>query len=232
MGAVDLSVLSDADGKPEMDHLLLVGKRLFVGVQRMDRNAWKPEGTSYMAVVDTGADTIVDCDGATLGLQPVRLDATNPFSEIQMDPAGRGIYVACPGAWGTVDGGVEMIDPDAMTSLGVVLSGAEAGGDITDVVIVSATKGYVVVTDSNFHTVLLAFDPETGQVVGTVYAPGDFVIQDIEQAQNGELFVADRTPTKPGIRIYDIDTDAESTAQPIDTGLPPFDITFGSRARR
>jgi hypothetical protein len=53
-------------------------------------------------------------------------------------------------------------------------------------------------------------------------------LQDVELAPNGELFLTDRTATKPGIRIFDVTTDTEITTDPIDVGLPPFAITFGA----
>ena len=72
-----------------------------------------------------------------------------------------------------------------------------------------------------------AYGASLGAVTGTVYAPGDFVLQDIERAPTGELFLADRSVTNPGIRLYDVETGAEITSTPIDVGLPPFQITFG-----
>jgi hypothetical protein len=61
---------------------------------------------------------------------------------------------------------------------------------------------------------------------GTLYAPGDFVLNDIEISPARELFVADRTPTRPGIRIYETIANTEITSVPLDVDLPPFDISF------
>ena len=60
----------------------------------------------------------------------------------------------------------------------------------------------------------------------TLYAPGAYVLQDIERGPTGELFLSDRTAVNPGIRIYDSQTGSQVTSNPIDTGLPPFDISF------
>ncbi len=227
-GSISLSAFADGDGIPEMDHLLLVGDRLFVSVQRIDRNTdWNPVGLSYLAVVDVAADTLVDVDPVTAGTQAIALAGTNPFSDLQMDASTGRLYVACVGDWGTADSGVEVVNPATLSSEGVVLAGTTVGGDITDVELVSAETGYAIITDASFHSVLLRFNPSTGVVTGTVYAPGDFVLQDVELGPAGELFLADRTPTKPGIRIYEAVAGAEITSHPIDVGLPPFDITFG-----
>ena len=227
-GAISLSALADADGIPEMDQLLLVGDRLFVSVQRIDRNgSWGPVGTSYFAVVDVAADTLIDVDPSTDGSQAIALTAANPFSAVQMDASTGNIYVACAGEWGAADAGVEAVNPVTFASEGMLLAGPTAGGDITDVELVDGQIGYAIITDSNFHNVLLRFNPTTGALINTVYAPGAFVLQDIERSPTGELFLADRTATNPGIRIYDAQSGTEITSAPLGVGLPPFKITFG-----
>ena len=148
------------------------------------------------------------------------------ISDIQLNPYSGMLYVSCVGRWGVQDCGVEKIDPVSFQSNGYMLTETAAGGDINDVEIVAADKGYVIIIDASFHNVLLSFDPSTGTIISTMYAPGDFVLSDIELAPTGELFLGDRVATNPGIRLYDIETDSEITSDPIDVGLPPFDITF------
>ena len=227
-GTIDLSSLSDDDGIPEMDRMILIGSYLFVTVQRIDRDTdWGPVGLSYMAVVDVNADTLIDTDSGQVGTQPITLTGTNPFSDIEIYPATGKLCVACVGDWGVQDGGIELVNPATFESEGFLLTEAIALGDIIDVELVSEQWGYVITTDANFHNVLLSFNPQIGETMGTVYAPGDFVLQDIELAPAGQLFLADRSATNPGIRVYDAETGTELTTNPIDVGLPPFDITFG-----
>ena len=226
-GSVDLSLLADGDGIPEMDHLQLMGDRLFVTVQRVDRNTnWNPVGLSYVAVIDVSADTLIDIDPTTGGVQAIELVGTNPFSDLQLN--GTKFYIACAGDWGVADSGVELIDASNLTTEGIVLAGATVTGDITDVAIVSEEKGYAIVTDANFHNLLVSFNPKTGAVTGTVYAPGDFVLPDVALGPGAEIFLGDRTVTNPGVRIYGAGTGVEITNNPIDVGLPPFSIMFGT----
>jgi hypothetical protein len=227
-GSIDLGFLADADGIPEMDQLALAGRWLFVTLQRLDRNTpfLDPTDESYVAVIDVGTNTIVDTDPQTPGTQPIVLGATNPFSTLQLDPSSGRLYVACVGDWGANDAGVVTVDPNTLSAGAVWLTGAAAGGDVTDVEVVSADRGYAIVTDAAYHTTLIAFDPGSGAVVDTVYAPGDFTLQDAEVSPAGDLFVADRSVTEPGIRVYDAATGAAKTAAPIDVGLPPFSIAF------
>ena len=226
IGTIDMSSFADGDGLPEMDHMYIYGNRLFVAIQRLDRNSWTPVGTSYIAVIDVVADTLIDTDPATPGNQPIALSKANPFSELQLDTHSHRLYVSCVGFWGMQDGGVEVIDPHTVQSLGIMLSEPAAGGDILDVEIVSPTKGYAVIADADFYTVLIRFNPATGMKTGILYDPDDWVLDDTECAPTGVLFLADRTPTNPGIRLYDVTSDVEITSSPIDVGLPPSDITF------
>jgi hypothetical protein len=227
-GSIDLSALADGDGIPEMDQVLLDDGMLFVTIQRANRGQipWSPAGDSYVAVIDVAADTLLDTDAVTPGVQPITLPAANPFSTLQRDAATGNLYVAGVGEWGLADAGVSWVSPASLAGAGMSLAGVDAGGDITDVEIVSATRGYAIVTNDLFETTLLAFDPASGAVTDTVYAPGTFSLQDAEVSAGGDLYVADRSPTAPGIRIYDAATGTEKTAAPIDVGLPPFNIAF------
>jgi hypothetical protein len=227
-GSIDLSTLADGDGLAEIDMMCRVGERVFVTVQRLDRDHyWGPSGTSYVAAIDALTDTPIDADPSTPGVQPITLTGANPYSDLQLDPYTGKLYVACAGFWGLQDGGVEVIDPVALESEGFIFLETTAQGDFIDVEIDLGTKGFAIVMDANFYTVLISFDAGTGTKIQTLYAPGAYVLQDIEVSPHKELFLADRTPTQPGVRIYDVYTNDEITAAPVDVCLPPFDICFG-----
>jgi hypothetical protein len=206
---------------------LLIEDRLFVSVQRIDRNNyWLPAGTSYVAVLDCSADTLIDTDPGSAGIQPITLNYTNPFSEIKFNRFDGTLYVCCPGSFGINDGGVEIIDPAGLAVTGTMITESQAGGDINDAVIYSPSTGYAIVTNSSFNTDLVSFDPSAGTATGILYSPGAYVLNDIEISPAGELFLADQTETNPGIRIYAACDGEQITADPVSTNLPPFDITF------
>jgi hypothetical protein len=230
--SIDFSAMADADGICEMDNTALVGERLFVSVQRLDRNNFfGPTGTSYLAVVDVNTDTLIDTDAGTSGTQPITLTNPNPFSSIQLDPYSGNLYLSCVGFFGLIDAGLEMVDPNTMQSLGVIFSESAAGGDILDAEIVSPTLGWAIVATPSFITQLITFDPSTGTKLSTIYSPGGYDLQDVERAPTGEIFLADRTVLNPGVRCYNAFTGTEITASPISTGLPPFDLTFSVPVR-
>ncbi len=228
IGTIDLSGFGDADGIPEMDCMVLIGDLLFVSIQRLDRdNYWLPVPPSYLAVVDTRADTLYDCDGSEPGVQAIELTGTDPFGEIHFDPYTGLLYFTCVGWWGMQDCGVELVDPESLESAGFLLTETASGGDINDVALLSPSIGYAVVTNASFDNTLVRFDPSTGVPTDTLYAPGGYVLADIEISPRGELFVSDRTATDPCIRIYDSMTGTAIPGGTIDVGLPPFDIVFG-----
>ena len=227
LGTIDLSLFADGDGLCEMDHMLIKDGTLFVSIQRIDRNNyWMPVGDSYIAVIDAAADTLVDVDPGSPGVQAIPLTASNPYTDLKFDSDGYTILVGCAGLWGVADGGIEMIDPVTMTSEGFMITEAAAGGDINEFEILSEDKGYIILATPSFTTDIVPFNPTAGTAGPPIYSPPGWVLNDIEISPDGELFVADQTETAPGIWIWDTSADTLITPSPKSTGLPPFQICF------
>ena len=55
---------------------------------------------------------------------------------------------------------------------------------------------------------------------------GPFFISNIELNDRGEIYAADRTVGRHGIRIFRADDGVELTSAPLNLVLPPFDIVF------
>ncbi|MDY6863644.1 MAG: hypothetical protein SV062_11750, partial [Thermodesulfobacteriota bacterium] len=69
---IDLSSYADADGIPEMSSMVMLNGKLFVAIQRLDRNNFlSPTDYSQVVVVDTQTDTV---------LQSVTLTGKNPIA--------------------------------------------------------------------------------------------------------------------------------------------------------
>jgi hypothetical protein len=227
LGTIDLSQFADGDGLCEMDHMIIRDGILFVSIQRIDRNNyWMPVGDSYIAVIDAAADTLIDADPGTPGKQAIPLAASNPFTDLKLDPDGCMILVSCAGLWGMTDGGIEMIDTATLSSMGFMITEAAAGGDINEFEILSGDKGYMIVATPSFTTDIVPFDPGAGTAGTPIYSPPGWALNDIEISPEGELFAADQTETAPGIWIWDTAADTLITASPKSTGLPPFQICF------
>ncbi len=230
-GQIDFSWLADADLVPEMGHMVKVNNRVFVAVQRLDRNTpfFDPSGISYVAVFDALTEQFFDAEPAVAGKQAIKLTGTNPFGELVYNAGSGKIWVPVSGFLGLNDGnnaGLELIDPVTLSKSGIVISEATLGGSITDVVALDANRGAAIISDSNFNTLLVGFDLTTPTTIDTIYAPGGFALQDAEVSRDGRIFVSDRSVALPGIRVFRGSNHTQITTNPIDVGLPPADIEF------
>jgi hypothetical protein len=235
LGVIDLSTLADADGIPEMDRMEIVGDRLFVTLNSIDRLTWLPAGPGKIAVIDVAADTLVDVDPGTVGVQPIVLSLPNPYTELRYDRCRGELYIGCLGRWGVTDGGVEVIDPVTLESRGVVTTEAQLAGDVSDVILSPGSEGYAVVMDSlpwpDNYARLTSFDRTSGEIVDTLYiqtAGQGASLASIELSRQGELYLCDRDATLPRVRIYD--TPADTLITTVDVGVPPYDIALVQEA--
>jgi hypothetical protein len=226
--SIDLSAFADADGIPEMGQMAIWGNRLFVAVQRLDRDYfWLPSPPSYLVVIDTETNQLVDADPAAPGVQGITLAKTNPSTEILEDPGTGALYVGEAGKWGVLDGGIEAIDPAMLGSLGLVTTEAELGGEVNDFTIGLDGRAHAVVSVSSpsWEAFAIAFDWATGAKIEDVWRPGGFNVTDVEVHEGArELFVSDRTYANPGVRVFDAVGGSQLTLGPLDVGLPPHDL--------
>jgi len=203
---------------------------VFVTLQRVDRDLFfTPTDSSQVVVIDAATDALVDCDPQAAGVQGIVLPLQNPTTEFVADGQGR-LVVGCTGAYGLNDGGVVRIDPVALRVDAVEVTEAALGGDVVDVAIAGAGRGFAILSDANFDTVCRPYDRSTGVAGAAVYATSGFQLADAEVNDRGELWLADRTPANPGIRVFDAATGATLTVGPLSTGLPPQDLEFDGSA--
>lgn len=222
LGTIDLSGWNDADGHCEPGDILAVDDLLFVAIARLDRDFyWTPVGDSYLAVIDTDTDALVDVDPAQDGVQGIALTASNPAWELGR--AGDLLHVSCVGNYGLQDGGVELVDPATLASLGLVITEAALGGDVGDVVWFDADTAYAIVSDAAFNTHFVHFDPATSGDVWVVAPGSGYAYTDAELDHDGELFLTDRSAG--GLAVFDAAT-GSPYAQSIPTGLPPYDLVI------
>jgi hypothetical protein len=211
-----------------MAGMALHGGLLFVAVQRIDRALyWTPVPPSYLAVVDTDTNELVDVDAVTPGVQGIELTGTNPYTEVLTDAAEGLIYVGESGHWGVLDGGVEAVDPSALSALGFVSTEAQLGGDLYDFTLPLGGRAHAVVSVStpDWEQFCVSFDWETGSKLQDVWRPGGYTVMDIEvHPGTAQLFLSDRTYTNPGVRIFDVASDSQLTSGPLNVGLPPDDL--------
>jgi hypothetical protein len=226
--SVDLSPLADADGLPEMSGMALRGGLLFVAVQRLDRDYyWIPVPPSYLAVIDTATNELVDVDTVSPGVQGIELPATNPYRDILVDEDTGFLYVACSARWGPLDGGIVEVDPVALEAVRVVSTEAQLGGDLYDFTLPVSGRAHAVIStlSPSWEQFCVAFDWSTGEKISNVWKPGGYNVMDVEVHEgSGQLFLADRTYVSPGIRVFDLSDGGQLTTGPIGASLPPHDL--------
>ncbi len=227
--SVDLSVFADGDGLPESAAMVVVGERLFVAIQRIDRDYyWQPVAPSWLAVVDTETNTLVDVDPGTAGTQGIELTSTNPYTDILIGEDGTTLYVGESGGWTSLDGGIEAVDTTTLTALGHVITEAELGGDLEDFTLPFEGRGHAAISVSSpsWESFCVAFDWDAGELIGTVWRTGEWSVPDVElHPGTGQLFVADRTYAAPGVRVFDAATGTQ-LAGLLGVGLPPHDLVL------
>lgn len=225
-GTISLAPFADGDGIPEMDRLMMVGPLLFVSLERIDRpGGYVPDDTALVAVIDTRADTLVDCDPAKPGRQAIRLQLANPVTTFQFDRASSRLLIGCVGRYGALDGGIEWIDPVNLASAGVAITETTLGGDVGDIVWNDAQKSYAIVADLAGNTSLVRWSAASGALLGTVWAPGGYSLSDAELNDRGELWVCRSSFSGSALRVYSVATDAQSGVD-LHCALPPVAVTF------
>jgi hypothetical protein len=231
VGEVSLLALGDADGLAEMDQMFAYGGRLYVCLQRTSHADGNPTGTSMLAVVELATEAVLDMDPVTAGVQGIPLVRQKPYSEVNfraLDGSPK-VYFAAIGFSGVLDGGVIECDAADPSDQSVILTEANAGGDIIDVEIISDTKGFAIVTTATAAMELIAFNPSTGLKIGsTMFTvggnPAQRFLTDIEPSSLGLLLADFSLPGGGGIRCFDMSTNTEIPGGPINVGYPPFDI--------
>jgi len=214
---IDLSELADGDGIPEMDQMIIVGTRLYVSLEQLDRrNFFEPARNGRIAVIDTANDRLIGS---------IELSGGNPFASTKgLTLVNGDIVIAETGRFGVNDGGIERVDLESGTASGFFITGVELGGDITDFVLLSEHLAYAALSGPS-ASVVVAFDPTQRRLLDTIYDRGGYV-PDLEVNDRGELYVADRRFGKSGLRIYRARDGVEMTTDVLPIGLPPFDILF------
>lgn len=235
LGTIPLGAWADADGNPEAAHLAVVGDLLFVALGRLAN--FVPADTGLVVVVDMRADTVYDADPLTPGTQVVRLRGLNPGTDFAVLPGAEPLsdshlYIGCSGRWGAWDGGVEDIvvpapdgPPGAIRSAGFAITEAALGGDVMSVIAGGGGHPYAIVSDAAGNTSLVSWDPGTGSLLATLYAPGGYSLSDAALDGRGELHVCNSNFAAPGLFVYEAGSDT-CLAGPLATGLPPVQIVF------
>jgi hypothetical protein len=223
---LDLSAYqpSDTNGAVGMSAGAIVDDKLFITLQRLN-SSFAPTNDSYVAVFDTETDTEIETNAdADDNLKGIPLTGRNPGGIQYLEATG--LIVQNIGSYSApFEGtGLDIIDPANFT-LSSMIADADIDTQISDAVILNATKGYILNYAGVGSISLQTFDPSQDPVSLTTvgsFAGADF--RDIELGPDGRLWLADARVGNPGVQV--IDTSDDSVSDFIQTTLLPNDITF------
>lgn len=226
---IDLSPLADGDGIPDMDRLFYRDPFLYVAIQRIDfgGGTYAPVPPSYLAVVDTRDNSLVDVDAQAAGVQGIVLSGLNPSAPMIWDEASSLLLVPETGLYGALDGGVEKVDLDRRELAGWLVREEALGGDLIDFALSGNGRGYAAVSlpgENGSFTSVVRFDPASGANGGAIATSDGYDFSDLIVTRCGYLMVCDRSYTQPGVRVYDAVGDQEAWIRFVSTGLPPFEL--------
>ena len=245
LGTISLSKYADADNLPEMGLAVTAEGKVWLLLERYDQSTWtpstQPTDKAYMIGIDPKTDTIAN---------EVALLGKTPYQILKTDPLSGNLYLISASGSGA---GIEMVNPKTGTSAGwlvdpsVFPTGSNPDSPIsfaaatTTTVFVVVPEGFQGWTlyDWDF-TVLYAIDRKTGSKTEVLRSSEGYMGLACLELSPGttrnpgeRLLVTCEGPgarvTQPGLRIFDSSTLKELTSKPLDTGLPPFGVTFFAR---
>lgn len=218
---IDLSRFNAYAGTPEattvphMTKALYYNGKVYVACQRL-----KAPAGGYLSPADTSLVVVIN--GSTDSVEKaIRLTYKNPQ---EMSLCGGKLYVACCGAYGDNDGGIERIDCATGTNEGVVVDEVALNGDVQTLTVINDTKGYAVISTPTYTTELHPFNPQAKQV-GPKVAGIDVPFSNHLAYDGSYVYIGDRSTTVPGIAAIDPATDLKAGATK-DVGLPPNSLVF------
>ena len=157
-GTIDLSPWADADGLPEMDQMALVGARLFVTVQRLDRGA----RLRADRVEPARRDRHDDRRGHRRDRRSRRGTPFGDASGIVREPGTGELVVSTPGdLYAVGDGGIERVDPVTLDGRRPASSSARTTSAATSPTSSCCRRRRATrsCSGSDLRNALVAFDP-------------------------------------------------------------------------
>jgi hypothetical protein len=231
---VDLSVLADADGIPDMGRMARHRDRLFVQLRRLSSAGPGPfERPAMLAVVDLRTESLMDADPDRPGVQGIELAGTAP--RFAMQTLRNRLYLSATGGFFD-EGGIEEIDLGALRSRGLLIREADgqSGADAGAFVLTTPDTGYLTFsTDLLLSSHLVQFERDRGVVSNELHVTLDYFVPTLlHDRPRRQLFLIDGGAAVPGVFVFDALSGEKLTRDAIPTGGVPTDaILIPGRVR-
>lgn len=237
IGEIDLSRYSEPtsssgvpDGLPEMSWMLSFQNRVFVTLQRLDRNHpsgfFPPSDKSLLVEIDPVSN---------LPFREFSFQVTNPICKPQVvnlfgDPHAIFCSAGFLGFISKLDGGIEAFNLRTnQFRPGFLLEEQVVGGDILDMQIINDELGFASVLDASFNKKFVIFNPSNGLVIRNLLEFPSEVgtnFSGMLLTRNGKLVLSIRDFSSPGIKIFDtLGGVRDLTPLPIRVEISPTDFT-------
>jgi len=211
----------DGDNLSRAAQMVGVDKYLLITLQDLPTNLLdKANANGKLAIVDMETDEIVDV---------IVLAGRNP-ADITYSPMTKMVYISESGVFDNFMtdvndpyGGIEVIDPIAFESKGIVVDDKDLGAYTQAVRLASDTVGYVITGG----LAIASFNPTTYAVInGAFYTTAGFYLPDFSIDKSGNLYIAETAFGNAGIVV--MDGSGTQLAGPVAVGAPPSSITFAA----
>lgn len=236
-GTLNLSAYADSDGLPEMCSGVIAEGKLFIVMQRLNRDkGYIPSNRPYVAVFDVKTNKEIDTGKGLDGLKGIPLPIRNPGA-ISYLKENNTIYVqgvgSYPGSGNSkyeYRGGIATINTQTYVTKIIVNDGTATShpyGAISGMAIVSKDKGYFVGYNGWGDNTLYSFNPTTGKNRKTVNIISNINIAGLESSKspvdkNKMLWISDATNS----RIVILNTATDSIDETLGTDLNPQKVVF------
>ncbi len=228
---LDLSVLADADGNPDMERMATDGSRLFIQLRRLTPLPRAvTDGTSgAIAVVDLAGESLIDADPGTPEIDAIEL--AGPAPRLRMHAGGDGDFLlvsATDGNHLSLNGGVEYVDLTTLASTGFVLAEGKLAA-LGGFVMTGTSQGYFV-----FHTDIVASNHLQTFTISGGATPGPEIVFDYGVYLDALLFDPETgllymPAASGGLHVVDTATNEPATPQPVPLPGFPVDQVIGPR---
>ncbi|MBY0371552.1 hypothetical protein K2X33_12765, partial [bacterium] len=138
LATLDVSPWKDEDGFSEPTYFLAAAGKVFVVLQTVHMQLFRPSGPGYLLPIDPQTNSFGE---------PLPLTLPNPFGEPRVLDGN--LYIGEAGKLGLtdpkLDGGIECIDPLEESKLGIVIDEATLGGDLLSFEMLTEDSGFAIV---------------------------------------------------------------------------------------
>ncbi len=224
----DLSAYADKDRLPDVSMMEVVGMRVYVQMQRYNRNNYTEHG-AMLAVLAPGFNP----DPPVILESVIELKGLRPDYRMQLNRAGDRLWVSAAGVdndWGFAPTGIEEVDLNAGQTLGFLLTEDQCGADLGPFVMVDDDKGFAIAhTSIVASTHLRVFRRGMGQLAELhVSINGRVDTIAFDDARRQVFYpIPDGWGLPGGVLVFDADTDVQLSPATIGVGGNPFDMVVG-----